>query len=188
MRLKQPRIEPLAPEKVSEIQLELFGEATNPTAKPLNVTGLWAKHPKLMAAQRGLQTHIFRSMTISPRLRELAILRIGWRCKSGYELAQHAEFGKRAGLSKSDLARIKSGPDDSEWTGIESAIIRAVDEMFDDAFVSDETWHALSEELDEQQLIDLLSVVGRYWTVSVILNSTGMQLEEDTLSFDEQLI
>lgn len=94
MRLRKPRIEPLAPEEVAEIELELFGEAKRPSTKPLNVTGLWARHPKLMAAQRALQAHVFRGITISPRLRELAILRIGWRCRSGYELAQHAEFGK----------------------------------------------------------------------------------------------
>ena len=182
MRLERPRIEPLPPEKLREVQIELFGEA-RPTK--LNVTALWATHPKLMAAQRSLQTHIFRDLTISPRLRELAILRTGWRCKSGYELAQHAVFGIKAGLDEQDLARITEGADSEGWTRLESATIRAVDEMIDDAFVKTETWETLSEELNSQQLLDLLSVVGRYWCVSVILNSTGTQLEEDAVPFED---
>ena len=182
MRLEKPRIEPLPPEKLREVELELFGEA-QPTA--LNVTALWATHPKLMAAQRGLQRHIFRDLTISPRLRELAILRTGWLCRSGYELAQHAVFGKNAGLDEKDFARIMEGPDSEGWSRLEAATIRAVDEMIRDAFVTPETWEVLSEELDSQQLLDLLSVVGRYWCVSVILNSTGVQLEEGTVSFED---
>ncbi|MFK8021577.1 MAG: carboxymuconolactone decarboxylase family protein [Pseudomonadales bacterium] len=187
MRLDKSRIEPLAPDKVRALQLELFGECQTEDENVLNVTGLWAKHPKLMVAQRNLQKHIFRDLTISPRLRELAIIRIGWRCNSGYELAQHAVFGKEAGLDSSDLARIIQGSDSTEWSRLESAVIRSVDEMFECAFVSEETWAILSDELNEQQLLDLLSIVGRYWSVSVILNSTGLQLEEETVSFEAHL-
>ncbi len=59
--------------------------------------------------------------------------------------------------------------------------------MADDAFVSTPTWEKLSAELSEQQLIDLLTVVGRYWCVSVVLNATGVQLEKDTRAFSEYL-
>ena len=117
----------------------------------------------------------------------MAILRIGWLCKSGYELAQHAEFGRRAGLDSNDLVRITDGPDSAGWTRLESTIIRAVDEMFEDAFVSTDTWDTLRDEFDEQQLLDLLSVVGRYWCVSVILNSTGVQLEENARTFEDHI-
>lgn len=188
MRLTKPRIEPLEKTKVMQVLRELFGAAATPNEKSkLNITGLWAKHPKLMSAQRNLQKHIFLDSTLSPRIRELAILRIGWRCNSGYELAQHAKFGMEAGLDRNDLIRITKDSNHPEWTPIESAIVRAADEMFDDAFVSTQTWNDLSKELNEQQLLDLLSIVGRYWAVSVVLNSTGLQLEEGTLEFDGHL-
>ncbi|MGH1492666.1 MAG: carboxymuconolactone decarboxylase family protein [Acidimicrobiales bacterium] len=186
MRLRKPRIEAVTRERLDELRQELFGEESNLGQRVLNVTRLWGVHPALMKAQRGLQTHVFNS-TLDPRLRELAILRIGWRCDSGYELAQHAVFGMRAGLDVGDLERVTMGPDEPGWTPLESAVIRAVDEMFEDAFVTTSTWEQLSEELSDQQVIDLLSVVGRYWTVSVVLNSTGVQLEEDTKPFSEYL-
>lgn len=187
MRLDSPRIEPLSPEDSRAVQLELFGQHQPTDKSVLNITGLWAKHPKLMAAQRDFQKYIFRDLSLSPRLRELAILRIGWLCKSGYELAQHAAIGINAGLDARDLELITQGPDSAGWTALESAVIQAVDEMFADAFISSETWAKLAEELDEQQLLDLMSIVGRYWCVSVVLNSTGIQLEEGTVDFSSQM-
>lgn len=184
MRLTKPRIEPLSADRLKEVSLELFGKV--PTVAP-NLAGLWALHPRLMTAQRGLQEHIFGTLTISPRLREIAILRTGWLCRSDYELAQHAELGKRAGLDAGDLARIVEGAESPGWTRLEAATIRAVDEMISDAFISTATWQVLSEELDSRQLLDLMSVVGRYWCVSVILNSTGLQLEPDARRFEDHL-
>lgn len=186
MRLSESRIEPVTHERLAELRRELFGEESDPDQRVLNVTRLWGVNPALMEAQRGLQTHVFNS-TLEPRLRELAILRIGWLCDSGYELAQHAVFGMRAGLNAADFERVTVGPDAPGWSQLESAILQAVDEMFEDAFVSTATWERLSEQLTDQQVIDLLSVVGRYWTVSVVLNSTGVQLESDTKPFSEYL-
>lgn len=187
MRLPKPRIEPADRERFDEVRQELFGESPRAGERILNVTLLWARHPALMKAQRSLQNYLLRESTLSPRLRELAILRIGWRCNSGYELAQHARMGLQAGLDEADLRRVTLGPDDPGWTSLEADVLRAVDEMFDDAFVSTETWAALESELSPEHLIDLLSVVGRYWTVSVVLNSTGMQLENDTRPFDDYM-
>jgi alkylhydroperoxidase family enzyme len=184
MRITKPRLKPVEPEKVRELQLELFGLTQ---AHDMNITGLWALHPKLMSAQIDFQKHLLFESELDPRIRELAVLRVGWLCQSGYELAQHAVIGKMEGLSNADLARIKIGPDSDEWTPLEAAAIRAVDEMVADACISDETWDVLSANLNEKELLDLLSVVGRYWAVSVILNSTGIQLESHSISFDEQI-
>lgn len=187
MRLNKSRIEPLEPTKARKVLVDLFGESTPQNAGRLNITRLWAKHPDLMFAQRNFQKHIFETSTLTPRLREIAILRIGWLCKSGYELAQHAVFGKEAGLNVEELKRVTEESISSEWTHLEATVICAVDEMFADAFITTETWTALSEELNEQQLLDLLCVVGRYWGVSVLLNSTGLQLEESALTFEGHL-
>jgi 4-carboxymuconolactone decarboxylase len=186
MRLERERLELVDAPELQRIQQELFGSAPEVGAA-LNVTRLWALHPALMKAQRPMQQHVMSETTLSPRHRELAILRIGWRCRSGYELAQHARFGREAGLSSSDLQRITVGPDAPGWEPIESALLRAVDEMFDDCFVSEETWQSLESQYSTEQLLDLLVLVGRYWTVSVVLNSTGVQLEPDTLDFESQL-
>jgi alkylhydroperoxidase family enzyme len=58
--------------------------------------------------------------TLSPRHRELLILRIGWLCRSEYEWAAHSDVARSIGFSEEDLVRITEGPDASEWTPFRS--------------------------------------------------------------------
>ena len=55
-----------------------------------------------------------RSMT--PRDRELLILRTGYLCRSDYEWAAHAALGLRIGLTNEELSRITRGPDAAGWS------------------------------------------------------------------------
>ena len=52
---------------------------------------------------------LFKS-ALPPREREMAILRVGWLCRSGYEFHQHTRIGKQAGLSDEEIERLKSRP------------------------------------------------------------------------------
>ena len=55
--------------------------------------------------------------------------------------------------------------------------MRAVDELYADDVVSDETWKALSGTLNPKQLLDVLITTGGYRMVSMSLNAFGVQLE-----------
>jgi alkylhydroperoxidase family enzyme len=119
------------------------------------------------------------------RDRELVILRTGYLCASGYEWAQHEAIGKRLGLTSEEIARIKQGPDAEGWSEIDSALLRAADELVGDQFISDRTWKSLGS-LTEKQKMDLVFTVGQYTQVSMILNSFGVQLD-DGLALDPDL-
>jgi NAD(P)-dependent dehydrogenase (short-subunit alcohol dehydrogenase family) len=115
--------------------------------------------------------------TLPAREREIAILRIGWLCRSGYEWGQHVVMGKAAGLSDDEIARIPQGAAGNGWSDLERAVLRATDELYEDAFVSDATWAELASALSTQQLMDLVFTVGQYNLVSMALNSFGVQPE-----------
>lgn len=187
MRLPDQRLDPVDPDQFDQISQELFGRPPQPGQRVLNVTRLWARHPALMKALRPLQRHLLFESPLPDRLRELAILRIGWLCRSGYELAQHAWMGIDAGLDRADLQRVTEGPSAPGWSPVEAAVLQAVDETYEDHRVADETWATLEQHLSVEQVLDLLSAVGRYWTVSMVLNSTGVQLEDDTPPFEHYL-
>ncbi|HEY8492564.1 MAG TPA: carboxymuconolactone decarboxylase family protein, partial [Myxococcota bacterium] len=55
------------------------------------------------------------------------------------------------------------------------ALLRAVDELHGDAFVSDPTWAALTRHFSTQQILDLIFAVGQYQLVSMALNTLGVQ-------------
>lgn len=57
-------------------------------------------------------------------------------------------------------------------------MLRATDELTKDSFISDATWADLAE-LSEKQKMDLVMTVGQYTQVSMMLNSFGVQLDDD---------
>ena len=88
-----------------------------------------------------------------------------------------------ASVSQEALARIKEGPAAAGWDPFEATLVRATDELHEDAFVSDATWNALAARYDTQQLMDLVFTVGQYNLVSMALNTLGVQLDEGVAGF-----
>jgi alkylhydroperoxidase family enzyme len=112
---------------------------------------------------------------LDPKLRELAILRVAWRTRSGYEWSQHRRMGGDEGLTGAQLAAVPDGPSSAVWTAAERAVVAAADEMIDDFAVSDETWIALSSSLEAAPLFELLFVIGGYLCLAAVLNSIGLR-------------
>jgi 4-carboxymuconolactone decarboxylase len=120
---------------------------------------------------------------LAPREREILILRIGWLCQAEYEWGQHVIFGKAAGLTDAEIERIKAGPEAPGWAPFDATLLRAVDELHKDAFISDKTWGALSERYNTEQLMDVVFAVGQYNLVSMALNTFGVQLDKGVKGF-----
>ncbi|MFQ5418045.1 MAG: carboxymuconolactone decarboxylase family protein [Myxococcota bacterium] len=178
MRLKTPRVDPLPVEKLTEEERVRLGDGPI-----LNIFRTLAHHPKLLKRWLVFGNHVLSKSTLSPRDREIAILRIGWRCKAEYEWRQHVTIARQAGLSDEEIRRIGEGADAPGWSELERALLRATDELHADAFISDETWAALSKHYDTNQLMDLVFTVGQYNLVSMALNTLGVQAEPDLPDF-----
>ena len=114
---------------------------------------------------------------LSPRHRELLILRVAWRTRSGYEWAQHSRMGADAGVTTAQIDAMTEGPAAPVWTPLERTLLTAVDEMIDDHVVGDTTWAALASEFDPAALVELLFLVGGYLCLAGVLNSIGLQGE-----------
>jgi alkylhydroperoxidase family enzyme len=181
--LASPRIPVLQRDAANEAQKALLGDGTRPV---LNVTATVANHPKLAEAWLTFARYVLsENNTLPPRERELLILRIGWLCQAEYEWGQHARVGRRVGLTDEEIVRVSKGPDAAGWTEHERALLRAVDELRKDAFVSDATWAKLDETFTPEQLMDVVFTVGEYNMVSMALRSFGVQREEGVEGFPE---
>jgi alkylhydroperoxidase family enzyme len=115
--------------------------------------------------------------TLPPRERQLAIMRAMWLAGAPYQWGEHYERTKALGFSDADMARIKDGSSAPGWTPSERAVLQAVEELRDDAFISDETWAALREHFDEPQMLELIILVGQFISVAFLLNSLRLRLE-----------
>jgi len=176
-RLAKPRIEPVEKESWNDAQRALL-EPIDKAGRLYNVHKTIANHPKLARDWLTFATYVLRDNSLPVRDREILILRIGWLCQADYELAQHARIGKRAGLTDDDIKRISNGPDAAGLSDHERLLLRAADELHEDACVSDATWKGLAMTYSTQQMMDLVFTVGEYNLVSMALNSFGVQLDE----------
>jgi len=150
----------------------------------LNIYRTLAAHPKLLKRWGVFGTHVLYKNTIPAREREILILRVGWLCRSEYEWGQHVVIACAAGVTDAEIERVKEGADAAGWNGADAVLIRAADELHNDSFVSDSTWQALSNTWNTQQLIDIIFTVGQYHTVSMALNTLGVQLDEGVRGFE----
>jgi alkylhydroperoxidase family enzyme len=181
--LSAPRIEPLEQTFwTGELRVLLDPDATG---RPIaTIYRTLAKHPALYRPRQELSEYIRTRNTLPPRLRELAILRIGALCGSDYEWSAHAPAGRAAGLTDAEIRRIATTPLASTsnaplagWNPRDASVIRAADELYGFDVISGPTWTALSRDLDPRQRIDLLITIGGYRMVSMALNTLGVPLE-----------
>lgn len=182
----EPRIPPVdladADEETHEL-LSRFSRLRGDDVEVLNVFGTIARHPLLMRKWLGFATYALTRTTLEPRLRELVVLRVGWNCRAPYEWGQHVVVGRTVGLTDADITRVAEGPDADGWTTAEVAALRATDELHHRSTITDETWAQLAAELSEQQILDLVFLVGEYHLVSFALNACRVQRDDGV---DEQ--
>jgi len=180
MRLDHPRIEPLSREHWDEDVLHIVDpNGDRDDADIFNIFKTLAHYPKLMKRWTVFANHVLMKSSLSPRDREIAILRIGWLCRSEYEWTQHVRIGKNeAKMTDEDIAAVAEGPTSEHWNDIESALVLAVDELHRDAMISDDTWQKLGSAYNRKQMMDLVAAVGGYTLVSMMLNSFGVQLDD----------
>src|SRR5262249_22288144 len=135
-------------------------------------------HPALATAYHHFVGHLLYGTTLTDRQRELVILRVAAARGADYEWGQHVVLGQEAGLTKEEIGAIKRG-EASSFSALDAAILMAVDELVADAAITEATWTALAEHLDEKQLLDLIFTVGGYETLAMAMRSCEMPLDDD---------
>jgi len=147
--------------------------------KGLNAMGVLARHPELADAYNQLIRHALYFTTLTPRERELLVLRVAHVRDAIYEWAQHVYQAGVAGLSAEEVARVREGPDAPEWNAHERALLSAADELLADARIADPTYAALSTSFDSQQMMDVVFTVGVYEVFAMAMRTFDVELDDD---------
>ncbi len=186
-----PRLAPLAPSDWPEGMHEALAALRPPNPrhpfpsrdpgrpKGLNALGTLAHHPELARAFNTFNGHILFASTLSPRQRELLVLRVAAVRDAAYEWRQHVVLASDAGITAEEVDRIAEGPDAPGWSPVDRAMVSAVDELLRDATVADGTWETLAAELEVEQLMDLVFTVGAYDTLAMVFRTFGVPLDDD---------
>ncbi|WP_165190227.1 carboxymuconolactone decarboxylase family protein [Caulobacter soli] len=176
------RIEPLANDEVGEDLQALITDilASISAYQPVEIDAYFrtvAKHPEVFRRQMEMGTTLFTGR-LSPRDRELAVLRIAWLLRAPYEWGEHVVIAKRYGMTTDEVERVTQGSAAPGWSEHEAAVLSGVEELLSRQAISDETWAALAATWDEAQLIEFPIMVGQYVATALVQNALRIRLND----------
>lgn len=119
-----------------------------------------------------------RASSISPKLRELAILTVGHCTGSEYEIAHHQSHGLKAGISPEQLKAVVAFETSPLFDDEERAVMAVAKESTLKVDVSDATWRRVAAFLNERQLVELALNVAWYNSGVRIMGALGIELED----------
>jgi alkylhydroperoxidase family enzyme len=128
---------------------------------------------------RPLGSYLLTKGTLAARERELVIHRVTARLAAEYEWGVHAViFAGSLGLSDEWVEATAAGDaEDSAFDERDRVLVRLVDELVETASVSDQLWAELADGWSEEQLIEMLMLVGWYHMISFVVNGLRVELE-----------
>ncbi len=153
--------------------------------RPANIFRALVNSPKGARAFMRHGTYILDRSKLDPRLRELAILQVGYSANAPYEYSHHVEIGRQNGVSDDDIRAIAEETAGRK-TGLgelERAVLSAAREITNDVSLSDETFAVLDEALDREHLVDLILAISFYNGASRTLNALQVDVEDHYLPY-----
>ena len=123
-----------------------------------NLHKLLVNSPEMARAFNGVGGYIRFKSKFDPRLRELAILQVGWMEKSEYEFTHHVKIGKEFGVTDDDIAALMAETEGkpSKLEPLAKAILRGAREMVRELAMSDATFAEIKKELSDEHMVDLV--------------------------------
>ena len=149
-------------------------------ARNINLYRALVHSPDGLRSFSALGHFIRHTSRLDPRLRELAILQVGYLARSPYEYSHHVEIGRDFGVSDEDIRAIadETAGRPTQLEPIAKAVLRAAREMTTELTVSEQTFAALRRELDHERLTDLVLTIGFYNGVVRILATMQIDVED----------
>ncbi|SPM42081.1 Alkylhydroperoxidase family enzyme, contains CxxC motif [Mycobacterium numidiamassiliense] len=163
------------PEDMNERARELTEERGN-----LNVYRVLANAEKVFNGWMLAGRDALTSPVLSRRLRELVVLRTAYLMDSPYELGQHKDIARTAGLDVSEISAVTS---DSDWqTGdfdpIELAVLQLTTELLTTRRVPESLFDQVHTALGVEATVELLMLISRYAGLALMLNALDVDLDE----------
>lgn len=161
------------PEVAAQFASINFQASVNMLADPVLMT--FAQHPQLTRPYIDYNQHLLISSTLPVRLRQIAILRTTWQRRGRLAWASHVRLSLSLGLDEADIEAVKAGPRSPHWAEMERAVLDAADQLIFGGDIDDPTWSRLTQEFNDQQMMDLIFTVGTY--VLATMAQTAMRIQ-----------
>ena len=140
--------------------------------RPINLFRQLVNSPGGARAFGTLGSYIRHKSTLNPRLREMAIIQVGYCTNSEYEYTHHVRLGQEQfGVSADDINAItaETNGESSGLPELETTILRSARDMVARLKISDDDFTVLKNALSHEHLIDLVITIAFYCAVVRVL-------------------
>jgi alkylhydroperoxidase family enzyme len=163
------------PEEMTEQARELTLKRGN-----LNVYRALANAEKVFTGWMLAGQAALASPVLPVRLREFVVLRTAYLMDSPYELDQHRDVARTAGLSRDEINAIISESDwlITDFSPTELAALHLTTELLTTRSVSAEVFDQVHAALGSEATVEVLMVISRYAGLALMLNALQVDLDE----------
>jgi alkylhydroperoxidase family enzyme len=138
---------------------------------PLNAFRLLSGCPSLFRPLIRFFSTYLNDGLLDEEIREIVILRVGYLCKSEYEVTQHIRAARSIGMSEERIdATLIDGNKDA-FSEQEIAVLDYVDDVVTNAGASQITFDALAQHFSPAEMIELTVIAGTYVMWCQLFNS-----------------
>ncbi len=156
-------------------------EGMNALKRPIGLHRALVNSPAAARAFGGLGQFIRYGSRLDPRLRELAILQVGWLARSPYEWSHHVKLGLGFGVTEVDIhgliADTAGQPNTLDATA--RCVLAMAREITETGGLSDAAYAALAAVFDAELVTDLVLTISFYNAVVRVLASLAIDVEDE---------
>jgi alkylhydroperoxidase family enzyme len=156
--------------------------------RPISLNKALVNSPKAARAFSGLGGFIRYGSKLDPRLRELAILQVGWLARSPYEWSHHVKIGHDFGVSDDDIQALIDDSAGKQVTldALTMQVLKAAREIADAGAMAAGTFALLQTALGNEQVVDLTITIAFYCAVVRVLATLQIDVEPDYMPYLER--
>ena len=156
--------------------------------RPISLHRALVNSPNAARALGGLGQFIRYGSKLDPRLRELAILQVGWLAKSPYEWSHHVKIGHDFGVTDADIQALidDTAGKPTSLDALTLTVLKGAREIANDGGMSDATFASLQATLGNEQVVDLTITTAFYCAVVRVLATLRIDVEPEYMPYLER--
>lgn len=149
----------------------------------LNLFRLLAHAPDVFVGWSQMVDDILDSPTFTPRMRELIVLRVAHLQGTPYELSQHTDLARAAGLTDRQVNAIidateeDGAQDGAGFSTTERVVLDAVTELCTTRHLRESSFAAVHAALGDNAATEMLMIVSCYYGLALVLNAVDLDID-----------